>query len=152
MSCGERWTNTALNSTCCCKSVATRPQQSGFSDGCCAVTCPVQDRHRSTARLSGRKGRGARTGGREARIREGSHTAEQPGGNSRQPTRRRERQMQGFRDSKRTQAFLSRFGPIHQHFALPRHQMTATCHREQLKARFQSWYGWASVQLVDANQ
>ena len=72
--------------------------------------------------------------------------------NSHQPTRRRERQMQGFRDPQRTQAFLSRFGPIRQHFALPRHRMTATCHREQLKARLQSWYGWAGVQLVDANQ
>jgi transposase-like protein len=35
--------------------------------------------------------------------------------NSHQPTRRRERQMQGFRDPQRTQAFLSRFGPIRQH-------------------------------------
>jgi putative transposase len=39
--------------------------------------------------------------------------------NSHQPTRRRERQMCGFRDARRTQAFLSCFGPIRQHFALP---------------------------------
>jgi putative transposase len=32
--------------------------------------------------------------------------------NSHQPTRRRERQMCGFRDARRTQAFLSCFGPI----------------------------------------
>ncbi|MGN4002558.1 IS6 family transposase, partial [Burkholderia gladioli] len=35
--------------------------------------------------------------------------------NSHQPTRRREPQMQGFRDPLRTRAFLSRFGPIRQH-------------------------------------
>ena len=32
--------------------------------------------------------------------------------NSSQPTRRRERQMFGFRDARHTQAILSRFGPI----------------------------------------
>ena len=32
--------------------------------------------------------------------------------NSHQPTRRRERQMQGFRDPQRTQAFLCRFGRL----------------------------------------
>ncbi len=42
--------------------------------------------------------------------------------NSHQPTRRRERLMLGFRDARRAQAFLSRFGPIWQHFALPRHR------------------------------
>jgi putative transposase len=45
--------------------------------------------------------------------------------NSHQPTRRRERQMCGFLDARRTQAFLSCFGQIRQHFALPRHQMNA---------------------------
>jgi putative transposase len=29
--------------------------------------------------------------------------------------------MRGFRDPERTQAFLSSFGPIRQHFALKRH-------------------------------
>jgi len=53
--------------------------------------------------------------------------------NSHQPTRRRERQMCGFRDARRTQAFLSCFGPIRQHFALPRHQMNAACHRTILR-------------------
>jgi len=38
--------------------------------------------------------------------------------NSHQPTRERERRMRGFRDPKRTQAFLSSLGPISQHFAL----------------------------------
>ncbi|MFM0641625.1 DDE-type integrase/transposase/recombinase, partial [Paraburkholderia metrosideri] len=62
--------------------------------------------------------------------------------NSHQPTRRRERQMSGFRDARRTQAFLSCFGPIRQHFALPRHQMNAACHRAVLRERFATWHGW----------
>ena len=62
--------------------------------------------------------------------------------NSHQPTRRRERQMCGFRDALRTQAFLLCFGPIRQHFALPRHQMNAACHRATLKERFTTWHSW----------
>lgn len=45
------------------------------------------------------------------------------------PMRRRERQMHGFRDPRRTQHFLSCFGPLRQHFALPRHTMRAGDHR-----------------------
>ena len=59
--------------------------------------------------------------------------------NSHQPTRRRERQMCGFRDARRTQAFLSCFGPIRQHFALPRHRMNAARHRAVLKERLATW-------------
>jgi putative transposase len=62
--------------------------------------------------------------------------------NSHQPTRRRERQMRGFRDARRTQAFLSCFSPIRQHFALPRHQMNAACHRAVPRQRFATWHGW----------
>ncbi|MBU9247061.1 IS6 family transposase [Burkholderia multivorans] len=65
--------------------------------------------------------------------------------NSHQPTRRRERQMQGFRDALRTQAFLLRFGPIRQHFALPRHCMRAADHRARLKERIASWYRWSDA-------
>ena len=68
--------------------------------------------------------------------------------NSHQPTRRRERQMQGFRDPRRTQRFLSSFGPIRQHFALPRHRMDAATHRAQLKQRLDRWYGWSATDLV----
>ncbi|WP_320533898.1 IS6 family transposase [Robbsia andropogonis] len=67
--------------------------------------------------------------------------------NSHQPTRRRERQMQGFRDPQRTQAFLSRFGTIRQHFALPRHRMSSAGHRTQLKERIDSWYRWSAAAL-----
>ena len=62
--------------------------------------------------------------------------------NSHQPTRRRERQMCGFRDARRTQAFLSCFGPIRQYFALPRHQMNAPSHRAILKERLATWRDW----------
>ena len=69
--------------------------------------------------------------------------------NSHQPTRRRERQMCGFRDPQRTQAFLSCFGPIRQHFALPRHQMNAACHRAVLQERFAKWHGWTVADAVE---
>jgi putative transposase len=71
--------------------------------------------------------------------------------NSHQPTRRRERQMQGFRDPRRTQRFLSSFGPIRQHFALPRHRMNAACHRTELKARLLAWQEWTGVEASQAN-
>ncbi|MFB9127371.1 IS6 family transposase [Paraburkholderia dipogonis] len=59
--------------------------------------------------------------------------------NSHQPTRERERRMRGFRDPERTQACLSNFGPIRQHFALKRHLLLASLHRKQLAARFAAW-------------
>jgi putative transposase len=62
--------------------------------------------------------------------------------NSHQPTRRCERHMRGFCDARRTQAFLSCFGPIRQHFALPRHQMDATYQRAVLQERFATWHVW----------
>jgi putative transposase len=68
--------------------------------------------------------------------------------NSHQPTCRRERQMQGFRDPRRTQRFLSSFGPIRQHFALPRHRMDAATHRVHLKQRLDNWYGLSATDLV----
>jgi putative transposase len=59
--------------------------------------------------------------------------------NSHQPTRERERRMRGFRDPKRTQEFLSCFGPIRQHFGLKRHLLRASLYRKQLAARFADW-------------
>ncbi|MGF6666192.1 transposase-like protein [Paraburkholderia atlantica] len=73
-------------------------------------------------------------------------------GNRHQPTRRRERQMCGFHEAHRTQAFLSCFGPIRQHFALSRHQMNAARHRAILKERLATWHGWTvsdPVEMVD---
>jgi putative transposase len=71
--------------------------------------------------------------------------------NSHQPTRRRERQMQGFRDPRRTQAFLARFGHIRQHFALPRHRMMAASHRAELQARLLAWQCWTDMTNSQAN-
>ncbi|WP_459572981.1 IS6 family transposase [Cupriavidus sp. 8B] len=65
--------------------------------------------------------------------------------NSHQPTRERERRMRGFRDPKRTQAFLSNFGPIRQHFALKRHLLRASLYRKHLAARFAAWYEFTDV-------
>jgi putative transposase len=59
--------------------------------------------------------------------------------NSHQPTRERERRMRGFRDPKRTQAFLSSFGLIRQHFALKRHWLRASLYRKQLAVQFTAW-------------
>lgn len=59
--------------------------------------------------------------------------------NSHQPTRERERRMRGFRLPARTPAFLSRFGPIRQHFALKRHLLRASLYRKQLAACFDAW-------------
>jgi putative transposase len=59
--------------------------------------------------------------------------------NSHQPTRERERRMRGFRLPERTQAFLSCFGPIRQHFAPKRHLLRASLYRKQLAARFETW-------------
>ncbi|MGF6415759.1 transposase-like protein [Paraburkholderia sp. MM5477-R1] len=59
--------------------------------------------------------------------------------NSHQPTRERERRMRGFRLPGRTQAFLSCFGPIRQHFALKRHLLRASLYRKQLATRFEAW-------------
>ncbi|AJZ56670.1 DDE domain protein [Paraburkholderia fungorum] len=69
--------------------------------------------------------------------------------NSHQPTRRRERAMGGFRDPVRTEAFLSSFGPIRQHFALPRHRMTARRHRAKLRANHAAWHQWTGVDVVN---
>ncbi|MCA7995281.1 IS6 family transposase [Burkholderia cepacia] len=64
--------------------------------------------------------------------------------NSHQPTRERERRFKGFRDPKRTQAFLSNFGPIRQHFALMRHLLRASLYRKQLAACFAIWREFTS--------
>ncbi|QTD95320.1 IS6 family transposase [Burkholderia anthina] len=65
--------------------------------------------------------------------------------NSHQPTRERERRMRGFHDRKRTQAFLSSFGPIRQHFALKRHLLRASLYRKHLAARFDAWHEFTEV-------
>jgi len=55
--------------------------------------------------------------------------------NSHQPTRERERRMRGFRSPKRTQKFLSCFGPIRQHFALKHSAVNTNEGRELTSAK-----------------
>ncbi|TDY21369.1 putative transposase [Paraburkholderia sp. BL6665CI2N2] len=71
--------------------------------------------------------------------------------NSHQPTRERERRMRGFRDCKRTQAFLSCFGPIRQHFALKRHLLRASLYRKHLAARFAAWHEFTDLTQNPSN-
>ena len=65
--------------------------------------------------------------------------------NSHQPTRERERRLRGFRDPKRTQVFLSSFGPIRQHFALKRHLLRASLYRKQLAQCFDAWHRFTEI-------
>ena len=53
--------------------------------------------------------------------------------------------MRSFHDPERTQAFLSNFGPIRQHFALKRHLLRASPYREQLAARFAAWHRFTEI-------
>jgi len=65
--------------------------------------------------------------------------------NNHQPTRERERRMCGFRSPRRTQKFLSCFGPIRQQFALKRHLLPTALYRKQLAARFVAWQKFAKL-------
>ncbi|ASL48950.1 hypothetical protein bAD24_p01265 (plasmid) [Burkholderia sp. AD24] len=53
--------------------------------------------------------------------------------------------MRGFRDPERTQAFLSTFGSIRQHFVLKRHLLRASLHRKQLGERFAAWHPFTEL-------
>jgi putative transposase len=59
--------------------------------------------------------------------------------NSHQPTRQRERRMQGFKSPGHTQRFLSAYGPIAQHFRPRRHRFSAPTYRQEMVQRFQIW-------------
>jgi putative transposase len=59
--------------------------------------------------------------------------------NSHQPTRQRERRMQGFKSPGHAQRFLSAYGPIAQHFRLRRHRLSASAYRQEMSHRFESW-------------
>jgi putative transposase len=61
----------------------------------------------------------------EARLCQCGCTREQPCREQPPADPQARMKMCGFRDARRAQAFLSCFGPIRQHFALPRHQMLA---------------------------
>jgi putative transposase len=59
--------------------------------------------------------------------------------NSHQPTRQRERHLQGFKSPGHAQRFLSAYGPISQHFRLRRHRLSALAYRQEFRTRFQIW-------------
>ena len=60
--------------------------------------------------------------------------------NSHQPTRQRERHMQGFKSPGHAQRFLSAYGPIAQHFRPRRHRLPAPTYRQVMAQRFQIWH------------
>jgi putative transposase len=59
--------------------------------------------------------------------------------NSHQPTRQRERRMQGFKSSGHAQCFLSAYGLIAQHFRPRRHLLLAPVYRQEMRQRFHTW-------------
>src|SRR6185295_19316880 len=59
--------------------------------------------------------------------------------NSHQPTRQRERRMQGFKSPGQAQRFLAAYGPIAQHFRPHRHRLSAPAYRQKMRKRIQRW-------------
>jgi putative transposase len=59
--------------------------------------------------------------------------------NSHQPTRQRERRMQGFKSPGHAQRFLTAYGPIAQHFRPRRHRLSAPAYRQEMRQRFHTW-------------
>ena len=58
---------------------------------------------------------------------------------SHQPTRRRERHMRRFKSTRHAQRFLSTHSPIHNHFQLRRHLISATEYRAARARAFTIW-------------
>ena len=58
---------------------------------------------------------------------------------SHQPTRQRERRMQGIKSPGHAQRFLSAYGPIAQHFRPRRHRWSAPAYRQEMHQRYQVW-------------
>jgi len=60
--------------------------------------------------------------------------------NSHQPTRRRERKMQGFKSVGSAQRFLSVHAAVHNTFNVQRHLTSARTHRAFRASAMQTWY------------
>jgi putative transposase len=58
---------------------------------------------------------------------------------SHQPTRQRERRMQGVKSPGQAQRFLSASGPIAQYFRPRRHRLSASDYRQERRRRFDTW-------------
>ena len=65
--------------------------------------------------------------------------------NSHQPTRQRERRMQGFKSAGQAQRFLAAYGPIAQHFRPRRHLLPAAAYRHEMRKRFHTWQELTSL-------
>jgi putative transposase len=65
--------------------------------------------------------------------------------NSHQPTRQRERRMQGFKSPGQAQRFLAAYGPITQHFRPRRHRFSASAYRQEMSQRFDTWQQIATL-------
>jgi putative transposase len=61
--------------------------------------------------------------------------------NSHQPTRQRERRMQGFKSPGHAQGFLSAYGLIAHHCRPRRHRWSAPEYRQEMRQRFDTWRG-----------
>jgi putative transposase len=59
--------------------------------------------------------------------------------NSHQPTRQRERRLQGFKSPGHAQRFLSAYGPIAHYFRPRRHRVSASTYRQEMRRRFDTW-------------
>lgn len=58
---------------------------------------------------------------------------------SHQPTRQRERRLQGVKSPGPAQGFLSAYGPVASHFRPHRHRLSAPAYRQEMGQRFQVW-------------
>jgi putative transposase len=58
---------------------------------------------------------------------------------SHQPTRRRERHMRRFKSARHAQQFLAIHSPIHNHFQLHRHRLSASEYRAARDHAFATW-------------
>ena len=59
--------------------------------------------------------------------------------NSHQPTRQRERRMQGVKSPGHAPRFLAAYGPIAEHFRPRRHRLSASDYRQEMRHRFDTW-------------
>jgi putative transposase len=65
-----------------------------------------------------------------------------------QPTRRRERHMRRFKSVRHAQQFLSIHSPIHNHFQLRRHRLSASEYRAAREHAFATWRDATGAALV----
>jgi hypothetical protein len=72
--------------------------------------------------------------------------------NSHQPTRQRERRMQGFKSAGHAQRFLSAYGAIAQHFRPRRHRWSAPEYRQEMQQRYQVWGEITGTRMAASRQ